>query len=111
MSRGHKREVMKGWGDWPRPCCPALARVAYSPRLPTPPSLPSGLLHTEQGDKGLRGVRGHPQGSEGTAPFPRGHPHIGPKAGLSSRSYLKRGIRRDSNTVIALEVGSKESAS
>ena len=62
-------------GRLARPHCPALALVAYSPRLPTPPSLPSGLLHTEQGDKVLRGAQGHPQGSEGTAPFPRSH-HI-----------------------------------
>lgn len=56
----------------------------------------------------LRGAQDPPIGCQGHSPFPKAHP-CGAKAGLTSSSYLKRGIRRDSDTVIALRVGSKGS--
>lgn len=57
----------------------------------------------------LSGGRGSPDGLPSPQPLPRGWPHIGPEAGITSKSYLKWGIRGDSNTVIALRVGNKGS--
>ena len=53
------------------PPAPALSLVPHSPRLLIPPSLPSGLLNTEQGEKVLRGAKGHPMDCQGHSPFPR----------------------------------------